>query len=346
MSIPLLPVSFDFQNIEIYKKALTANSAIAELNGLVYSISNYEILLQPLTAREAVASSEIENIYTTTLELLQAEILSQSDLTLAQKETLNYKKALKKGYDLIKMTGQIGIKDIEEIQAQIVPEKAGIRKKEVFVGNRNVVIYTPPKASEINELLNNLCQYINHNTELDELINMAIIHYQFESIHPFLDGNGRTGRILMVLYLTLKSKLRYPVLFLSGYILDFKYRYYELFRLVEKENKWQEFILFFLEAVEIMAKETTKKVHKIKELEDEFRSILKLQLSRVDSQDYLNYFLAKAFYTQSSMSTDLKITRQTAGKYLEILRKKGYLESRKAGRENLYYMPKFIDILS
>ena len=347
MVLQKLPPDFDFEKIEIYKKALSANAALAELNGLVISIPNYELLLQPLTAREAVASSEIEHIYTTTLELLQAELLPQADLSLAQKETLNYKKALLGSFKSIKESGKIDIDTLIELQARIVPEKSGIRKREVYIGSRDgKIIYTPPKANEIQDLLENLESYISDDSGLDELIKMAVIHYQFEAIHPFLDGNGRAGRILMILYLTLKSRLRFPVLFLSGYIVEYKKRYYELFKLVEIDNNWTEWVLFFLNGVEIMAKETTKRVLEIKELEVKYRNIAKVEIPRMDSQDLVNYLLSKAFYNQADMAKNLNLSRQTASKYLELMMTKGYLESRIIDGRKLYFIQEFIEVLS
>lgn len=346
MSLKFLPVDFDFNQIEIYKKALEANNALAELNNSISLIPNFELLLQPLTAREAVASSEIENIRTTTLELLQAELMTPTELNPAQKETLNYKNALLQGFDYINEYKHLNIAQILDIQAQIVPEKSGARTRSVFVGNRlGETIYRPPESEILQEYLENLESYFNTQNNLDVLINMAITHYQFESIHPFLDGNGRTGRILMVLYLVLKNRLNYPVLFLSGYILKYKAYYYQLFNEVREQNNWIDWVVFMLNGVEIQAKETMAKINEIKQLETKVSQIIKSNFNRMEPKHLSNYFFSKAFYTQGNLSKSLNISRPTATKYLEKMQDLGIFETRKANREKLYFIPEFLEIL-
>jgi Fic family protein len=342
-----LPIDFDFKTPEILEKTISANSALAILNLEISNLSNFDLLLQPLTAREAVASSEIENIRTTTLELLQAELMKVDEMSNAQKETLNYKNALKKGFELVLANNKLGIAEIVEIQKIIVPEKANLRTRQVVIANKKgAVIYTPPKAEEIYSYLENLEKYFEINDDLDPLINMAITHYQFEFIHPFLDGNGRTGRILMILYLVLKAKIKYPVLFLSGYILEFKPYYYQLFAEVREHNNWTEWVMFFLGAIEIQAVETTARIKEIKALEAKFMIILKDNFNRINPQTLSNYFFSKAFYTQTNMVKDLGISRISATRYLEIMLEQGHFQTRKLGREKLYFIQKFIEVLS
>jgi Fic family protein len=322
-----LPIDFNFNTPEILQKTISANSALAQLNLVISSMANFDLLLQPLTAREAVASSEIENIRTTTLELLQAE--------------------LKLGFNLVTSNNKLGITEMIEIQKVIVPEKSELRTREVVIANRfGVVVYKPPVSTEIVGYLQNLEEYLDQHSDLDPLINMAITHYQFESIHPFLDGNGRTGRILMILYLVLKAKLKYPALFLSGYILEFKPYYYQLFGEVREHGNWSAWIMFFLNGIEQQAFETTARVLEIKELEAKFISIFKKLFNRINTQAITNYCFSKAFYTQTNMVKELNITRPTAARYLQIMLDLGYFEERKVGRERLFFIPDFVRCLS
>jgi Fic family protein len=347
ISMELLPIKFDFNKNEILQKTIRANSALAGLNSLINSITNFDLLLQPLTAREAVASSEIENIRTTTLELLQAELMQPNELTSAQKETLSYKKALKLGYNIVKEKNKIHIKDIVLVQELVAPLKSGLRKKEVVIANRfGEIVYQPPKFDQVQDLLENFDYYFNFDNELDPLINMAITHFQFESIHPFLDGNGRTGRILNELYLVLKDKLKYPVLFLSGYILESKPYYYQLFSEVREQNNWTAWVLYFLNGIEQQAKETTLRITKIKELELNYSRIIKAKLNVTKKEAIQNYFFSKAFYTQTNIIKELGISRPTASRYFKILLDEGDLEKRKVGREILYFIPEFVELLS
>ena len=258
--IQLLSPNFDVNDVDILKKAIEANNALGELNGLIYSLPNYELFLQPLTVREAVASSEIENIRTTTIDILQAEVAANNSvLPTVQKETLNYKEALLREYKELKENNFLATNGIVRIQDILEPSNTGIRTQmgTVIADGFGKIIHESPQEeteteTEIRNLLENLDVYINdHNDNVDPLIKMAVYHYQFESIHPFYDGNGRTGRILMILYLALVGRLRYPVLFLSDYILREKTDYYRLLQEVRTKGSWKEWILFILEGVNI-----------------------------------------------------------------------------------------------
>lgn len=347
-----LPPDFDFNQPDILKKALQANIALAELNGLIYSLPSYELLLQPLTAREAVASSEIENIRTTTLDILQAEIDEAKVLPKAQKETLRYKNALQAGYELTKKYGFIATNQIVGIQEVLEPDKSGIRTTmgTVIADGDGNIVHTPPQhEQEIRVLLKNLDDFTNNfsnHGDLDPLIKMAILHFQFESIHPFYDGNGRTGRILMVLYLYLVNRLRFPVLFISGYILKHKDQYYQYLNDLQNGGDWKQWILYILDAVEIQARETAGRITGIKHLQEEWKQMLKIQYPKIYSVDFLDYIFSKAFYTQTQLAKATGITRPTAIKYLEILLLDGKLKEQKLGKERLFYIPDFITLLS
>lgn len=357
-SLAPLPPKINLREVEILEKALKANIALAELNGLVLSIPNYEILLAPLTAREAVASSEIENIHTTTLDILQAELFPEEKLSKEQKETLNYKQALLAGYQSILSKEFISTNQIVDIQKVLEPSKSGIRKLPgtVIVNGLGEVIYTPPQGeSLLRALLKNWEDYCNQTSEVDALIRMAILHYQFESIHPFYDGNGRTGRILMVLQLVLEKRLRFPILFLSGYILKTKRRYYELLQKVRTENYWKEWIIYILEGIEKQSLETSQRILAIKNLIEEIKHPLTIDsrptktwfpVPKTISGDILDYWFSRAFYSQKDMVKTLGINRKTASKYLDSFYKMKFLELKIIKKQKIYFNPEFIKLLS
>ncbi|QQR55630.1 Fic family protein [Candidatus Peregrinibacteria bacterium] len=351
-----LPPKINLRDVEILEKALKANIALAELNGLVHSIPNFEILLAPLTAREAVASSEIESIYTTTLDILQAELFPEEKLPKEQKETLSYKQALLAGYQSVLSKEFISTNQLVEIQKILEPSKAGIRKLPgtVIVNGMGEVIYTPPQGEALlRALLKNWEEYCNDPSKVDTLVRAAILHYQFESIHPFYDGNGRTGRILMVLQLVLEKRLRFPVLFLSGYILKTKRRYYELLQKVRTENLWKEWIVYILEGIEKQSLETSERILAIKNLVEETKHPLTIDgrptkgwFAKTISGDILDYWFSRAFYSQKDMVKTLGINRKTASKYLDGFHKMGFLKMKIVKKQKIYFNPKFIRLLS
>ena len=228
---PKLPLKKDIETKEILKATINANRALAKLNGVSKIIPNSNILINSLALQEAKDSSEIENIITTHDELYQAD-LDLKNMTNATKEVQNYKNALLKGFELVKEHKLLLKKYIVEIQQELEQNDAGVRKQSgtnLANAKTGEVIFTPPQDYEtIQELLDNLEKYINESNDIDPLINMAIIHYQFETIHPFYDGNGRTGRIINILYLILNDLLDIPILYLSSYIIKNKADYYRL----------------------------------------------------------------------------------------------------------------------
>jgi Fic family protein len=345
-----LPLPNDFETPEILELSLKANDALATLDKLILTIDHYDLLLQPLTIREAVASNDIENIRTTTLEMLQAEILNPQILPSAQKEVLHYKKSLLLGLQILNETKQFLLEDLINIHCGIVPEKVGIRNRPgVVIGNRlGEVIYTPPQdPREIKDYITNLFEYI-YSPEVNSLVKIIITHYQFEAIHPFFDGNGRVGRILMALQFCLENKLRYPILYTSGYIFKNKATYYELFREIQQTGNWHNWIIFHLNGIINQATETALRVHEIKNLQATFTSQIPLilKLPQKVRSSFEQYFFTKAFYTQTDMIKTLGVSRNSAKKYLLALFDKGMIDSRKAGRETLYFIPEFVSILS
>jgi len=349
--LPLLPPSFDFKTIEILEKTLKANIALSQLNGLIMSLPDQSLILLPLTAKEAVSSSGIENIFSTTLDILQNEVFgSDARMDLSIKETLRYKDALFQGYKLIQSKHILTTNDIISIHSIIEPNKKGVRKipGTVIARSDGKVVHTPPQSEQdIRDLLTNLENYVNSQTTsgIDPLIKVAISHYQFESIHPFYDGNGRTGRILMLLELVLYGRLSFPCLFLSDYILSNKDRYYQGLQDVRDSGDWKNWVLYILEAIEIQSQQTTQKVRQIIELKKNFSEELKRKLPRFATYDLIEHFFSNAFYTVIILSKTMNITPKTARNYLKQMEDNGILKQELVKNQKLYFIPALVDIL-
>ncbi len=317
-----LPLPQNIETTKILKKSISANKALARLNGVAKIIPNSNILINSLVLQEAKDSSEIENIITTHDELYRANI-DISSVTNEAKEVQNYKQALLLGYELVKEHQLLLKKYIIAIQQELEQNSAGVRKqsgtnlKNAITGE---VIYTPPQDHQtIQELLSNLESYINEANDIDPLVNMAIIHYQFESIHPFYDGNGRTGRIINILYLILKDVLDIPILYLSRYIIQNKTDYYRLLQEVRTENKMEEWVLYMLEAVEQTSIETVELIENINELMAKTTEDIKEKLPKIYSKDLVEILFMHPYTKIEFLVEKLNITRQTASKYLKEL---------------------------
>jgi Fic family protein len=346
-----LPVEKDLETKEILKKLATAHRALAELKGVATSIPNESILINTLVLQEAKDSSAIENIITTHDDLYKAELNVKEIKSLNAKEVHNYIEALKKGFSLISERKLITNNSIVEIQSLLENNNAGFRKvpgtslKNASTGE---VIYTPPQdIAEINELMANLEIFINDNefSGLDPLIKMAIIHFQFESIHPFYDGNGRTGRIINVLYLVLQDLLNLPILYLSKYIIANKGDYYRLLQEVRDKDEWEEWILFMLNAVIETSKDTISVIEKIKDLLIEYKHKIRNDY-KFYSQDLLNNLFKHPYTKIEFLEQELGVSRITAASYLNKLADDGLLRKEKLGTANYYVNYRLFEILS
>ena len=334
-----LPLDIDIETKAILKKSILANKALAKLNGVAKIIPNQAILINSLILQEAKDSSEIENIITTHDELYQSS-LDISNISHATKEVQNYSRALLKGFDLVKDNSLLLTRHIVDIQQELEGNVAGIRKQAGTVLKNQAtgeVIHTPPQEeSTIRKLLDNLEQYINTNDGIDPLIKMAIIHYQFETIHPFYDGNGRTGRIINILYLVLNELLDLPILYLSSYIIKHKADYYRLLQEVRTKGSWEEWIIYMLEGIEQTATKQVQLINDIKELMDNTKQKLKSELPKIYSKDLLEVLFIHP-YTKIDMLVDnLGMTRQTASKHLKELETIGLLEEKKIKNSKFY----------
>lgn len=346
-----MPPKVEIETRTILKKTISAGRALAELKGLGETIPNQTILVNSIILQEAKASSEIENIITTNDALFRAFSAKTSQIDPATKEVLRYREALWEGFSSLKtnsfLTTNLFINTVQTIRANT----AGIRNTpgtKVANTATGEVIFTPPEGEEIIRVkLKNLEDYIHGDDNVDPLIKLAIIHYQFEAIHPFSDGNGRTGRILNILYLTQKQLLDLPVLYLSKYIIDNKSDYYRLLREVTRSEGWENWIIYMLEAVESTALHTRDKIIAIRNLLNETIEYTKANLpKRVYSKELIELLFHQP-YTKAQFLVDAGLVeRKTAADYLNQLAKSGILEIQKVGKENLYLNRQLFEVLS
>ncbi|MDY0277284.1 MAG: Fic family protein [Acholeplasma sp.] len=344
-----LPYEIDFNNTEITKKLIEANYSLGELNGLIQILPNSDIILSIMTLRESKDSSAIENVITT-YDKLYKEILNNNHGKTSTKEVLNYKEAIYSGAKLLKNNGFLSSNMIIDIHSKLMNQVAGIRKLPRTViknDTTNEIVHTPPqKYNEIIDYLNNLEDYINNNEDNDPLINMALIHYQFESIHPFYDGNGRTGRILNILYLMLKNKIYIPILYLSKFINESRDKYYGLLSLCNQDiNNINDFVIYMLDGIIETTKLTKNMAVKIIELIETSDILLKEKLPNIYKHEIVLH-LFKNLYTKNEVfRNDLKISRNTATKYLKFLEEEGFVISEKVGNEVIYKNAQLFNIV-
>ena len=329
-----------FDTPAILKRLASSSRKLAELKGIAASIPNQGILINTLGLQEAKDSSEIENIVTTHDELFKDAVLPEAFANPAAKEVLRYRQALRLGYEQVVKTGLITANHIVAIQAELERNNAGFRKLPgtSLKNGSGEMVYMPPQApSDIVALMTDLEGFIN-DTEglaLDPLIKMALIHHQFESIHPFYDGNGRTGRIINVLYLVKEGLLDVPVLYLSSHIVRTKSDYYRLLQTVRDNDTWEEWVLYILEAVEQTAGQTITTIHAIKEALFDYKHRIRAGF-KFYSQDLINNLFNHPYTKIEFVQEDLKVSRLTATKYMDALDAAGFVKKHKVGRSNYY----------
>jgi Fic family protein len=327
-----------------------ANIALSRLNGASLAVPNKSLLLEPLTVREAVASSGIENINTTISEVFQAELWPVAEASKPQKETMYYKKALLSGFAQVREKGFIATNAIIDLQSVLEPERGGIRRlpgTKIADLNSGKVYYTPPEGEDrIRSLLKNFEDYFNDmNSEVDPLIRNAILHYQFESIHPFYDGNGRTGRILMVLHLVLSGRLDLPILFISGYINEHRSEYYRLLREVTSAGAWKPWILYVLNAIEVQAHSTAKTIDAMLALRNSLEPAMRAIKPAIPVKEITEYLLSNPFYSRERLSESLSVHPNSSLKYLNALEKAGLVKSFIVKKEKVFFMERLLSLL-
>lgn len=346
--VSLLPIEKDFYKKSIFTQLVKASRALAELKGEAKTIPNEHILLSTLGLQEAKDSSAVENIITTNDELFRAE-MDATYFNPATKEVQNYVEALLTGYEQVKEHSLLTNRTILAIQKALEKNNAGFRKLPGtnLKNQAGQIIYEPPQdAQQIINLMSNLEAYINGSLDedLDPLVKMAIIHFQFESIHPFYDGNGRTGRIINILYLVKEGLLDIPVLYLSQYIIQNKSEYYRLLQGVREEDLWEEWILYILKGVELTAYRTVALIKEMRQLMQYYKDVIRTQTNFYRKELLENLFQHP--YTKIAfIEKVLSVHRNTAAVYLNQLVELELLEKIKLGKSNYYVNKALFNLL-
>lgn len=354
--IPLLPLPYDLETKTVLRQANKANRKLAELKGVAQTIPNERILISSLTLQEAKDSSAVENIVTTQDDLYRAGL--DANFTLigaATKEVLFYREAINEGFKLVRNKNILALNDIKLIQEVLEQNSAGFRTTpgtQLKRSSDGAVIYTPPQDGQrIVELMSNLEQFINDDElcPIDPLVKMAIIHHQFESIHPFYDGNGRTGRIVNILYLVTSGLLDLPILYLSRYITHNKAEYYERIQAIrnatgDNSAQWEAWILYMLRGVEQTAEETIALVKNIGKLMTEYKNIIRPAFGGKYSHELLNGLFYHPYTKIGHLESNMQVSRQTAAKYLDRLASLGLLQKERMGKENYYINTKLMEL--
>jgi len=337
-----LPPQGEIETAAILKQLSKSHRYLALLNGRAATIPNDTILINTLALQEAKDSSAIENIITTHDELYKAQLFEEYFKNASAKEVSHYAEALKHGFNLVRQHKFISNTYILAIQKILEQNEAGYRRlpgttlKNERTGE---TVYTPPQEHEaIVQLMENLVLFMNDETlsNVDPLVKMALLHHQFESIHPFYDGNGRTGRILNILYLVQQGLLDLPILYLSRYIIQYKADYYKLLQAVRDTESWEAWILYMLKGVEETAQQTITLIDGIRTLMQDYKQRIRAQYPKVYSQDLINNLFKHPYTKIEFVMNDLQVSRLTAKKYLDTLVLGKYVEMRKIGKHNFY----------
>ncbi len=347
-ALPLLPPdSAKTDTVAVLRQENKTVSALAELKGLANIIPNQSILINAIVLQEAKDSSEIENIITTKDELYKAVSSTTGKYDPAIKEVMFYREALYEGFKRIRERNVLSMNDIISLQQILVRNNAGIRKlpgTALANDKTGEIIYTPPQSEEaINALTANLVAYFNDDEA--SLIKMAVLHYQFESIHPFYDGNGRTGRIVNILYLLLKQYLDIPILYLSSYIIKNKALYYKLLIDVTKDGKWEDWIIYILKGVEETSRETIVKIRQIKDLLDKTIERVKERIPKIYSKELVETLFVNPYCKIEFITSSVGVERKAASRYLRQLVDIGILKEYKVGKENIFINTDLFEIL-
>ena len=354
--IPSLPLPYDLESKEVLRQLNRANRKLAELKGVAQTIPNERILISSLTLQEAKDSSEVENIVTTQDDLYRAGLdPSHQFINAATKEVLFYREAINEGFRMVRNKDILTLNDIKHVQEILEQNTAGFRTTpgtQLKRENDGAVIYTPPQdGMAIVRYMSNLEQFINddHLSQLDPLIKMAIIHHQFESIHPFYDGNGRTGRIINILYLVITGLLDLPILYLSRYVTHNKGEYYRLIQAIRDKNtdnaaEWEAWILFMLKGVEVTAEDTISLVKNIGRLMAEYKNVIRPDFGSKYNHELLNGLFYHPYTKIDHVVANMQVSRQTASKYLDRIVALGLLKKEKMGKENYYINTRLMNL--
>ncbi|MDZ7820521.1 MAG: Fic family protein [Candidatus Marinimicrobia bacterium] len=346
----LMPEREKIETIRILKQESRSAAAIAELRGIAETIPNQSMLINAVVLQEAKDSSEIENIVTTQDKLYKALNVHSGKIDPRTKEVVNYREALFLGFDIIKEQGFMKVNDIIKIQQQLEANRAGIRAVPgtVLKNDRtDETIYTPPQSKEeILDLMDNFIQHYNMNeNDISPLIMMTVLHAQFESIHPFYDGNGRTGRILNLLYLIMNRLLNVPILYHSSYIIENKSEYYKTLNKINNDQNWEDFILFMLKSIEETSKMTIKKIRQIRDLLDKSIEKVQKEAASIYKKELVELLFEQPYCKIGYLVENLGVERKAASRYLRELETIDLLTSSKIGREKIYINHALMKIL-
>ena len=347
-SLPLLPPKVTLETTKVLRKTIDASRALAQLNGMLTNLPNPTLFLDTIHLKEAKASSEIENIITTNDDLYKSIVADKKFNNPATKEVISYKEALWNGLQTIDKRPFISTNMCIDIVQSIKKNTAGIRTTPgtALKNIKGETIYTPPTGEIIiREKLTNLETFINGKDTLDPLIKMALMHYQFEAIHPFSDGNGRTGRILLLLYLKLEKLLDTPAIYLSEYIIKNKTEYYKKLQGVTENNNWEDWILYLLDMIEYTANKGLQRLNDVTNLMEVMTEEIKARLPKVYTKELVE-ILFRLPYTKRQFLMDADLgTAKTVGNYLKELEKAEFLISEKVGKEKLYLNHRLMSVL-
>jgi Fic family protein len=346
-ALPLLPPKVDLETRKLLKQCIPARAALAELKHAAELIPNQGVLINTLPLLEAQASSEIENIITTTDRLFQFREVDDAP-DAATKEALRYSRALLEGYRTLRERPLI-TRMAEEICSLIKGREMRVRKipGTALAQPTGEIVYTPPVGEDLlRSLLANWERFLHEATEFDPLIRMAVAHYQFEAIHPFTDGNGRTGRVLNSLFFISEGLLTLPILYLSRYIIRHKADYYRLLRAVTQADAWEEWVMFMLKGVEETARWTVTKISAIRKLQTHTVEHVRKAAPKVYSHELVNLIFELPYCRIQNLTEKGIAGRQTASVYLKELVKIGVLEEKAVGREKLFIHPKLMRLLT
>ena len=338
--LPLLPPSQDLETPAILKACTRAARALAELKGVSRQLPDPKILLVMLPLQEARSSSAIENIITTTSGLFRAMALDERNVDAATKEVLRYRQAMEVGERRLQENGLLTTRLLEEVCSTLHHRDVRVRAvpgTKLKNTNTGETIYTPPEGEDnIRKLLANLEKFIHEDPPVDPLIKMGVIHYQFEAIHPFHDGNGRTGRILNILYLMQNELLHLPILYLSRHFIENRRDYYRNLGQVTRTGEWEQWILYMLTAVETTARQTSRQIEEIEALFREQLQKAKAQARGARAKEMLELAFVRPYLQIETVAKHLGVSRQTATKYLNNWADAKLLVSKKIGRNVLF----------
>jgi len=339
-----------FESPAILKKVAAAAQQLGELKGITASIPNEGVPINTLGLQEAKDSSAIENIVTTHDELFREIRDPEGEVAPAVKEVLRYARALRVGFEAVDAQDVLTNNHILQVQAVLEENNAGFRRLPgtALRNQDGVIIYTPPAPSDLVPLMTDLERFINEHDRYPAhpLVKMALIHHRFEAIHPFYDGNGRTGRIVNVLYLVLQGVLEIPVLYMSRYLISTKPEYYRLLREVSERDAWEAWVLYMLTAIEDTARDGVHKIAGIRTAFFDVKHRIRERFPRFYSQDLLNTLFSYPYTKISFVEADLGVSRLTAAKYLNQLADASFLVKRRFGRSNYYINPALYRVLT